>query len=224
VGEQRLQSPGRPPVARRKNYQRFWASIAAGRSSEDVAIDAGYHQPWAAGGFGGRAACHRHIFCRLQGPYRDVIYRWPSAKRSPSCGFRSIAFAPLPASSGEPLRGSLASCAGMPRHVAADWNIGRPPRIGMPIVRCVVPKQPSWRGMKPMSRYVQDRLAGAVTTPDGVKIHGPKATGKHADRDAGSTDGGQSRGARNRLLGVCRSTFPLMIRCASVTRRFTKPV
>jgi len=28
-------------VARWENYQRFWASIAAGRSSEDAAIDAG---------------------------------------------------------------------------------------------------------------------------------------------------------------------------------------
>jgi hypothetical protein len=40
-GRAPLRSPGRPPAARRENYQRFWASIAAGRSSEDAAIDAG---------------------------------------------------------------------------------------------------------------------------------------------------------------------------------------
>ena len=36
-----LRSPGRPPAARREEYLLFWASIAAGRSSEDAAIDAG---------------------------------------------------------------------------------------------------------------------------------------------------------------------------------------
>src|SRR5258708_38081825 len=36
-----LQSPGRPPLARRKNYQQFWASVAAGHSSAEAAIDAG---------------------------------------------------------------------------------------------------------------------------------------------------------------------------------------
>ena len=108
----------------------------------------GCRRPWAVVGSGGQAACHRHIFCGLQSPYRAVIYRLPSAKRSPSCGFRSMAFAPLPASSGGLLRRSRASCAGMPRHAAADWNIGPPPRNGMLIVRCAVPNRPSWRGMK----------------------------------------------------------------------------
>ena len=39
-GRAPLRSPGRPPAARRENYQLFWASIAAGRS-EHAAIDAG---------------------------------------------------------------------------------------------------------------------------------------------------------------------------------------
>src|SRR6266404_7928983 len=40
-GRATLRSPGRPPLARRKNYQQFWASVAAGRSSEEAAINAG---------------------------------------------------------------------------------------------------------------------------------------------------------------------------------------
>src|SRR6266478_9475945 len=40
-GRAPLRSPGRPPAARRENYQRFWGLIAAGRSTEDAAIDAG---------------------------------------------------------------------------------------------------------------------------------------------------------------------------------------
>ena len=34
-------SPGRPGVAQRENRGRFWAAIAAGRSSEAAAIEAG---------------------------------------------------------------------------------------------------------------------------------------------------------------------------------------
>src|SRR3954466_10035440 len=34
-------SPGRPGVARREDRRRFWAAIAAGRSSEDAALRAG---------------------------------------------------------------------------------------------------------------------------------------------------------------------------------------
>jgi hypothetical protein len=99
-----LRSPGRPPVARRENYQRVWASIAAGRSSEDAAIDAGVSP--AVGGrwfrrAGGMPPSH---FCGLQSPNRAVIYRLPSAKKSPSWEFRSMACAPLPASSGGLLR------------------------------------------------------------------------------------------------------------------------
>src|SRR2546423_12440335 len=48
-GRARLRSPGRPPAARRENYQLFWASIAAGRTTEDAAVDAG-----VSPGVGGR--------------------------------------------------------------------------------------------------------------------------------------------------------------------------
>ena len=37
----KLRSPGRPPVARTEHRRRFWASIAAGLSSEDAAMEVG---------------------------------------------------------------------------------------------------------------------------------------------------------------------------------------
>ena len=37
----RMRSPGRPPVARREDRQRFWAAIAKGLTSEDAGIAAG---------------------------------------------------------------------------------------------------------------------------------------------------------------------------------------
>ncbi len=36
-----MQSPGRPPVARREHRQQFWEAIARGRSSEDAGAAAG---------------------------------------------------------------------------------------------------------------------------------------------------------------------------------------
>ncbi len=36
-----MRSPGRPPVVRREERQRFWAAIAGGLSSEDAAAVAG---------------------------------------------------------------------------------------------------------------------------------------------------------------------------------------
>jgi hypothetical protein len=147
-GRAALRSPGRPPLARRENYQQFWAAVAASRSSKEAAIDAGVSPAVGGRWFRRAVACHRHIFYGLQSPYRAVSYRLPSAKRSPSCGFRSTEFAPLLTSSGGLLQRSRASCAGMLRHAAADWNIGPPPRNGMLIARCAAPKQPSWRGMK----------------------------------------------------------------------------
>ena len=43
-----LHSPGRPPVARREHWQVFWSAVAAGRSSEDAAGDAGVSPPVGA--------------------------------------------------------------------------------------------------------------------------------------------------------------------------------
>ena len=41
AGRERMRSPGRPPVARREDRQRFWAAIRRGLTSEDAAAEAG---------------------------------------------------------------------------------------------------------------------------------------------------------------------------------------
>ena len=48
AGRKALRSPGRPPVARREDRRLFWSAIAAGRSSEDAAVDAGVSPPVGA--------------------------------------------------------------------------------------------------------------------------------------------------------------------------------
>src|SRR4030081_3558262 len=51
------------------------------------------------------------------------------------------------------------------RATTAQWHADRSARR---------PKPAKLVGNKALYRYVQDRLAGAVTAPDGVKITGPK--------------------------------------------------
>src|SRR5204863_3727740 len=41
AGRAPMRSPGRPPVARREERQRFWAAIADGLSSEEAGVVAG---------------------------------------------------------------------------------------------------------------------------------------------------------------------------------------
>jgi hypothetical protein len=40
LGRAKLRSPGRPPVGRRAERQKFWTAIAAGLSSEEAAASA----------------------------------------------------------------------------------------------------------------------------------------------------------------------------------------
>src|SRR5690606_41449380 len=44
-GRPPLRSPGRPPVNRREEQQRFWRKIAEGLTSEDAAVACGVSQP-----------------------------------------------------------------------------------------------------------------------------------------------------------------------------------
>jgi hypothetical protein len=43
-GRAPLVSPGRPPVAGGDERRQFWAAIAAGKASEDAAVEAGVSQ------------------------------------------------------------------------------------------------------------------------------------------------------------------------------------
>ncbi len=70
-GRNKLRSPGRPPVARHEDYQKFWALIAKGRTTEDAAISAGV-----------RAACHQHFIHSRPNHRQAVIYRLRSEKKS----------------------------------------------------------------------------------------------------------------------------------------------
>ena len=74
-----LRSPGRPPVARREDLVQFWVGIAAGRTSEDAAREAGLSPPVGARWFrrsGGMPPSHLSVSAEpLLGRYLSFTER-----------------------------------------------------------------------------------------------------------------------------------------------------
>jgi transposase-like protein len=166
-----LRSPGRPPAARREHHQRFWASIAAGRSTEDAALDAEVSP--AVGGrwfrrAGGMIPVHYSRFSKpLSGRYLAFAEREEIAiLRVQGQGVRAIArqLGRAPSTISRELRRNAATRNGGLdyRASAAQWHADRSSRR---------PKPARLMENEVLRRYVQERLAGAVTAPDGVKIN-----------------------------------------------------
>jgi len=174
----RLRSPGRPAAAQRENYQRFWASIAAGRSTADAALDAGVSP--AVGGrwfrrVGGVIPVHYSRSSKpLSGRYLAFAEREEIAiLRVQEHGVRAIArkLGRAPSTISRELRRNAATRGGglEYRAITAQWHADRSLRR---------PKPAKLVAHEVLRRYVQERLAGAVTAPDGVKITGPKVPWK----------------------------------------------
>jgi IS30 family transposase len=173
-----LRSPGRPPAARRENYQQFWRAIAAGRSTEEAAIAAGVSPP--VGGRWFRRAGGMIPFHSLQSSkplsrrYLSFAEREEIAiLRVQEHGVRAIArkLGRAPSTISRELRRNAATRSGglEYRATTAQWHADRALRRPKPakLVRNEV-----------LHRYVQERLAGAVSAPNGVKIKGPKVAWK----------------------------------------------
>jgi hypothetical protein len=71
--------------------------------------------------------------------------------------------------------------AGLPRRIPAQcnsavWTTGRRPRVACPAAG-PAPKTAKLAANDTLRRYVQDRLAGTLTTADGTKVAGPQCAG-----------------------------------------------
>jgi transposase len=175
-GRDALRSPGRPPVARREDYQMFWASIAAGRSSEDAALDAGVSPAVGVRWFrrsGGMPPSHLSRSSKpLSARYLSFAEREEIAiVNAQGRGVREIArkLGRSPSTISRELRRNAATRSGglEYRATTAQWHADRSACRPKPVKLSV---------NDALRCYVQDRLAGMMTTPDGVKIHGPQVT------------------------------------------------
>jgi IS30 family transposase len=165
----KMSSAGRPPGWQREQRQRFWIGIANGISSEDAAVavgvasavgcrwfrDAGGMRPISLAPLSGRflSLAEREEIAILKGQGRGVRDIARQVGRSPSTISRE-------------LRRNAATRAGSSgyRAVTAQWHADR---------RAKRPKVAKLVANEQLCEYVQDRLAGKITRPDGTEVAGP---------------------------------------------------
>src|SRR3982751_4181905 len=171
-------SPGRPGVAQRENRRRFWAAIAAGRSSEAAAIEAGVSPAvgarWVRGAGGvaparlapsAKPPSERYLvfaereeiaLCRAQGQgIREIARRLGRAASTISRELR---------------RNAATRSGGLEyRASTAQWHAERSARR---------PKRAKLATTAALQTYVQERLSGAVATPGGAAVVGPAVAWK----------------------------------------------
>ena len=169
----KLRSPGRPGVARREDRRRFWASIAAGLSSEDAAMGVGVSQPVGFRWFreaGGMPPSHLSRSSKpLSGRYLSFAEREEIALlRAQGHGRREVArrLKRAPSTISRELRRNAATRGGglEYRATTAQWHAERSARR---------PKPAKLATNAALRAYVQERLAGHVAAPGGATLPGP---------------------------------------------------
>ena len=157
AGRKTLTSPGRPPVASREDLVCFWASIAAGLSSEDAAAEVGVSMPVGSRWFrrsGGMPATHLSVSAGplppASGRYLSFAEREEIALlRVQGYGVRHISKAVDRASStiSRELRRAAATRGGNARRQreAATWNIVPRPHSGTLTDPRGGQRRPSWQ-------------------------------------------------------------------------------
>src|SRR5215203_5483414 len=170
AGRLPMRSPGRPPVARREDRQRFWKAIARGLSSEDAAVSCGVSAAVGGRWFRQGGGMPSTSLAPLSGRYLSVAEREEIAiLRAQGVGVRQIArrLGRDPATISRELRRNAATRGGrLDYHAStAQWHADR--RAGRPKVAKLA-------GNHALRQYVRDRLAGRVTAPNGAAVPGPE--------------------------------------------------
>ena len=169
AGRPPLRSPGRPMVARREDRQRFWAAIRRGLSSEDAAGEAGVSPAVGARWFRDSGGMPSISLAPLSGRYLSFAEREEIAiLRARAHGVREIArrLRRSPSTISRELRRNAATRGGRSAVPGHRGPVARGPPGATPQGR-------EARRHAPLRRYVQDRLAGMVTAPDGRRVAGP---------------------------------------------------
>jgi IS30 family transposase len=165
----RMHSPGRPPVARREDRQRFWSAVAKSLTTEDAGVAAGISPAVAARWFRHSGGMSSVSQAPLSGRYLSFLEREEIAlSRASGSGVRAIArrLHRAPSTISRELRRNAATRGGNLdyRALTAQWHADR--RAGRP-------KSAKLAVHDALRHYVQDRLAGAVSKLDGTHLAGP---------------------------------------------------
>jgi transposase, IS30 family len=165
----KIYSPGRPPVWQRDQVQRFWVGIAKGLSSEDAALSVGVSSPVGSRWFREAGGMRPVSLAPLSRRYLSFAEREEIAiLKAKGCGVREIARQTKrsPSTISRELRRNAATRAGSSgyRAIAAQWHADR---------RARRPKVAKLAANEKLRTYVQDRLSGLITRPDGTEVPGP---------------------------------------------------
>ena len=164
-----MRSPGRPPGWRREHLQQFLRAIAGGLSSEEAAIAVGL-SPAVGGRLFRQAGGMRTISPDPpSGRYLSFAEREEIAiLTARGRGMREIAsqLDRSPSTISRELRRNAATRSGRLEYRAstAQWHADR---------RAKRPKVAKLAAKDALREYVQQRLAGTVTAPDGTTVTGP---------------------------------------------------
>ena len=166
-----MRSPGRPPVWRREHQQRFWEAIARGSSSEAAAVEAGVSPPvgtrWFRQGGGMRTVSPGPLSGRyLSFGEREEIAILHAQDHSVRGIARGLGRSPSTIS--RELRRNAATRGGdlTYRATTAQWHADR---------RARRPKNARLAANDALRHYVQERLAGTLTTSAGREVPGPQS-------------------------------------------------
>lgn len=181
---QKLRSPGRPPVGRREDRVCFWAAIARGLYPE--AAVAAARVSWVVGArwfrhAGGMPPTHLAPSAPpLSGRYLSFAEREVLALlRAQGHGVRACArqLGRAPSTISRELRRNAATRSGgfAYRAITAQWHADRAAQRPKPAKLALDAR---------LQHYVQTRLAGVITRPDGVPVAGPSVpwTGRRHGR------------------------------------------
>jgi IS30 family transposase len=164
-----MRSPGRPPGWRREHLQQFWAAIARGLSSEDAAIAVGLSPAVGARLFRQAGGMRTISPDPPSGRYLSFTEREEIAiLTARGRGVREIAsqLGRSPSTISRELRRNAATRSGSfeYRATTAQWHAD---------LRAKRPKVAKLAANDALRDYVQERLAGLVTAPDGTAISDP---------------------------------------------------
>jgi IS30 family transposase len=165
----KMRSPGRPPGWQRDQVQRFWVEIAKGVASEEAAVSVGVASAVGSRWFREAGGMRPISLAPLSGPYLSLAEREDIAiLKAKGCGVRDIArrMSRHPSTISRELRRNAATRPGASgyRAITAQWHADR---------RARRPKVAKLAASEALRSYVQDRLAGLITRPDGTEIPGP---------------------------------------------------
>jgi IS30 family transposase len=165
----KMHSPGRPPGWQREQVQKFWVEIAKGATSETAAISTGVASAVGTRWFREAGGMRPISLAPLSSRYLSLTEREEIAIHTArGCGVRKIArqLRRSPSTISRELRRNAATRSDSSgyRAITAQWHADR---------RAKRPKVAKLATNEALRSYVQDRLAGLITRPDGTEVPGP---------------------------------------------------